>query len=186
MFLFGFILSPNTDQCHRLTPAGGAPVPPVHSRTRAGCLGLCPAVAWKHPGREMGSVYPPPANFLHVRAIHNTPENHDSITAAIKTSISHQPIQLSFAIMHFSSLFYLSFQNSLLSYFFSPYQSASHIPEGTYHPDRRNSAVGIYTPGYSSVPFIWKCKAALISARSPCRACRASPASREQGEGTAR
>ena len=81
-------------------------MPPVRSRTRAGCLGLCPTTAWKPPGRETGSIHPPLANFLHVRAIYNTPENHESITAATKETISHQLTQLSFAIAHFSSLFF--------------------------------------------------------------------------------
>lgn len=47
---------------------------------------------------------PHPTNFCHVRAVHNTPENHYSITAAIKLTISHQPIQLSLITVHLPSL----------------------------------------------------------------------------------
>lgn len=63
-------------------PSWRGPHVPRWQQNQRRLLGLCPAVAGKPPGQEVGSADPPPANFFHVRAVHNTPENHDSITAA--------------------------------------------------------------------------------------------------------
>lgn len=79
----------------------------------------------------------------------------------------HRLIQMSIAIGHFSSLHFTPLSKiPRSSYLFSPYQSGSYLLESTYHPDCRSSAAGIYTPGYSEVLFIWKCKTTLILAEA--------------------
>lgn len=72
--------------------AAGAPVLTGCSRTRAGCLGLCPAVASEPP--RAGSVFHPPTNFLHVSAAHNTSQSHGLMTTAIKMTFQNSLLSL--------------------------------------------------------------------------------------------
>lgn len=64
------------------------------SRTRAGCLGLCPAVASEPPGGGTGSILHPPTNFVHVSTAHNTTQSHGLMPAAIKMTSQNFSLSL--------------------------------------------------------------------------------------------
>lgn len=148
-------------------PSWRGPRVPRWQQNQGRLLGLCPAVAGKPPGQEVGSADPPPANFFHVRAVHNTPENHDSITAAIKLTTSHQPIQLSLITVHFPS-FCFPYLSKI------PCSPISFLPTKALAvflkaPTTRTAGIlqlVFIHQRYSVAPFIWKCKAALVSVQS--------------------